>query len=262
MRGASLSLRARIRRIFQAVADPENTDRDAIASTREIPYLSPTLRRFGNARVAKALYERVGDIFLGVVVRHTDNFADVTWLGHPIWQNVLDLWTLQEAIAEIRPAIILETGTNRGGSAMFYANLLDLIGEGRVVTVDIEQMHHLVHPRIEFLIGSSVSDEILARMKTTAQEAKGPVMVVLDSDHRRDHVAAELEHYAPLVTSGSLILVQDGIVDAHRIFTAGRPGPGPAISAFLARHPEFYLDESWDRRFLATHHPGGWLRRR
>jgi cephalosporin hydroxylase len=245
------------------VADLDNHGPNEVAETREIPYLAPIMRRFGNTRVAKMLYDRVGDVYLGAVVRHTDNFADVTWLGNPIWQNVLDLWTLQEVIAEIRPAVILETGTNRAGSAMFYANLLDLIDNGgRVVTVDIERMHDLIHPRVDFLIGSSVSEEISDKMKAAAEQAEGPVMVVLDSDHRRDHVAAELELYAPLVTSGSLVLAQDGIVDAHRIFVEGRPGPGPAIAEFLARHNEFYVDESRDRRFLATHHPRGWLRRR
>jgi cephalosporin hydroxylase len=221
------------------------------------------LRRFGNTRIPKALYDRVGDLYLGAVVRHTDNFADVTWLGNPIWQNVLDLWAFQEAISEIRPAVILEAGTNRGGSALFYAHLLELLDNGgRVVSVDIERMHDLTHPRIDFLIGSSTSEEILDTMRAVIDQAGGPVMVVLDSDHRRDHVAAELEAYAPLVTSGSLMLAQDGIVDAHRIFAEGRPGPGPAIADFLVGHPEFYVDESLDRRFLATHHPRGWLRRR
>ena len=121
--------------------------------------------------------------------------------------------------------------------------------------------HDLVHPRIDFVIGSSISETVLDEMKAAVARAEGPVMVVLDSDHRREHVAAELELYAPLVTSGSLMLAQDGIVDAHRIFTGGRPGPGPAIAEFLVRHREFYVDESQDRRFLATHHPRGWLRR-
>jgi cephalosporin hydroxylase len=249
--------------LFVGMASLEDPGAAEGAKTREIPYLGPVLRRIGNERVARALYKRIGDTYLGAVVRHTDNFADVTWLGTPIWQNVLDLWALQEAIAEIRPMVILETGTNRGGSALFLANVLDLLNnDGRVVTVDVERMHDLVHPRIEFLIGDSLSDEVLRRMTAAVEQTDGPVLVVLDSDHRRDHVAAELEHYAPFVTPGSLILVQDGIVDAHRIFIEGRPGPGPAVAQFLARNPDFFVDKSRDRRFLATHHPGGWLRRR
>src|SRR5581483_7806216 len=103
--------------------------------------------------------------FMRELVGVTDNFGDVTWLGYPIWQNVLDVWNIQEAIHEIRPALILETGTNRGGSAMFYAHLFDLLGAGRVVTVDVERLHDLEHPRIEFIVGSSVGDEALSRMK-------------------------------------------------------------------------------------------------
>jgi cephalosporin hydroxylase len=144
------------------------------------------------------------------LIRQTDNFGDVKWLGHPIWQNVLDLWALQEAIAEIRPALLLETGTNRGGSALFYAHLFDL----------------------------------------------------LDSDHSRAHVLAELRAYAPLVTPDSLILVQDGVIDVLPMFATTRPGPLKAIETFLAEDDRFEVDPRFDKRFLVTHHPSGWLRRR
>ena len=195
------------------------------------------------------------------IVRKTTNFADVRWLGQPVWQNVLDLWTIQEAISDLRPALILETGTNRGGSAMFYATICDLLGSGRVVTVDVERLHEYQHPRVQFLIGSSVDPAVVHRMREAAQAADGPVMVILDSDHSEAHVAAELEAYAPLVTDGSLLLVQDGVIDVLPIFAMERPGPLGAIRRFLATHPEFQLDEALDRRFLVTHHPAGWLRK-
>jgi cephalosporin hydroxylase len=196
------------------------------------------------------------------LIRHTDNFEDVKWLGHPIWQNVLDLWALQEAIAEIRPALLLETGTNRGGSALFYAHLFDLIGHGRVMSVDVARWHSLEHERVEFLIGSSVDPQILEVVRERAQDADGPVMIVLDSDHSQAHVLAELRAYAPLVTPGSLILVQDGVIDVLTMFATTRPGPLKAIEAFLAEDDRFELDPRFDRRFLVTHHPSGWLRRR
>jgi cephalosporin hydroxylase len=189
------------------------------------------------------------------------NFGNVTWLGHPIWQNVLDLWALQEAITEIRPAVLLEAGTNRGGSAMFFAHLFDLIEHGRVVTVDVERMHSLEHPRIRFLTGSSVDDDVLAVMREETAAAEGPVAVVLDSAHSEEHVSVELRRYAPLVTPGSFILVQDGVVDTLPLFKRARPGPLPAIRSFLSEHPEFEVDERWDKRFLISHHPCGWLRR-
>src|SRR5204862_4313645 len=114
------------------------------------------------------------------------------------------------AISEIRPALLIETGTNRAGSALFYAQLMDLMDHGRVVTVDILKQHEVEHPRIEFLIGSSTDDDIVARMREVAAEADGPVMVILDGLHDCDHVARELELYGPLVTPGSLLLSQDG----------------------------------------------------
>lgn len=192
----------------------------------------------------------------------TNNFDDTTWLGAPIWQNVLDLWTIQETISEVKPALLIETGTNRGGSALFYAHLMDLLGEGRILTIDVEKLHDLDHPRVEFLLGSSTDEAIVRRAREAAEAADGPVMVILDADHARDHVAAELELYAPLVTPGSYLLSQDGIIDELPLFADSRPGPLPANVEFLTRHPEFEHDRAKNERFLLSHHPVGWLRRR
>jgi cephalosporin hydroxylase len=196
------------------------------------------------------------------LIRKTSNFHDVTWLGHQVWQSVLDLWTIQEAIADVKPTLLIETGTYRGGSALFYAHLFDLMGRGRVITVDIEDVHDLRHPRVTFLLGSSTSPDVLMSIREASKEADGPIMVVLDSDHAEDHVASELEAYAPFVSPGSFMLVQDGVIDTLRLFGAHRPGPLPAIRAFLRRHPEFEVDHERSGRFLITQHPAGWLRRK
>ena len=206
-------------------------------------------------------YFRHEGFFLDLV-KETENFSRVTWLGHPIWQNVPDLWVIQEVISEVRPRLLIETGTNRGGSALFYAHLFDLLGEGEVLTVDVEKMHDLYHPRIEFLLGSSTSPAIVERARWAAERTGGPVMVILDSDHSRAHVGREMEAYGPLVTADSYMLVQDGVIDLLPIFAGGRPGPLPAIEEFLAAHPEFEVDERRDAQFLITHHPRGWLRRK
>ena len=223
-------------------------------------------RRFAGAQWAARrpapMRRHLHQAFHTDLIRTTNNFDNVTWLGHPIWQNVLDLWSFQEAIAEIRPAVLLETGTNRGGSALFYANLFDLLGHGRVVTVDIERMHSLEHPRVDFLIGGSVDEPILEKMRAAATTADGPVMVVLDSDHSAEHVLAELRAYGPLVTPGSLMLVQDGVIDTLPMYEGFRPGPLAAIETYLGETSDFEVDPRLDRRFLVTHHPSGWLRRR
>jgi cephalosporin hydroxylase len=201
-------------------------------------------------------------LFQQDLIARTGNFASTNWLGTPIWQNVLDLWTIQETIAEVHPALLIETGTHHGGSALFYAQLMDLLGAGRVLTIDIVNKHQNVeHPRIDFLNGSSTDPRIVERVREAASAAEGPVMVILDGNHDRDHVAQELELYGPLVTPGSLLLSQDGVIDTVWFFRDTRPGPLEANRAFLSRHPEFEYDRERNERFGITHHPVGWLRR-
>jgi cephalosporin hydroxylase len=195
------------------------------------------------------------------LVRQTNNFADVRWMGHPIWQNVLDLWVMQEALVEVRPALVIECGTNRGGSAMYYANLMDLMGSGEVISIDVTSMHELSHPRVTWMLGGSTSAAVVERVRARVERTRGPVFVVLDSDHSQVHVRRELELYAPLVTRGSYCLVQDGVIDTLPAFAAGRPGPLPAVAEFLRHDPRFAIDEARCSRFLISHHPKGWLRR-
>lgn len=196
------------------------------------------------------------------LIYRTGNFRTLEWFGVPIWQNPLDAWTIQQTITELRPALLIETGTDHGGSALFYANLMDLVGHGKVISVDIVSKQEVSHPRIEFLTASSTSDEVLSRLGDEVELADGPVMVILDSDHSEAHVAAELEAYAPFVSPGSYLLSQDGVIDQFWIFRGSRPGPLASNQRFLEAHPEFELDAERNRRFLLTQHPYGWLRRR
>jgi cephalosporin hydroxylase len=212
--------------------------------------------------VRKLLAPSINSLFLRNLVRKTNNFRTVHWLGHPVWQNVLDLWTIQETIHEVRPELLIECGTNQGGSSMFYAHLFDLMSHGRIVTIDVEKMHDRSHPRITYLIGSSTAPEIVDRVAAMVDETRGPVMVILDSDHSESHVRKELDCYARFVTPNSYCLVQDGVIDVHSAFAVDRPGPLPAIEAFLKTTNEFEVDEERCERFLITHHPKGWLRRK
>ena len=101
----------------------------------------------------KAFLDRwAAERFFTRLIKRTNNFDQVTWLGHPVWQNVLDLMTIQQTICEIKPDVLIETGTNRGGSSLFFAHLIDLLAaqspgyDGRILTLDIERLHHLDHP--------------------------------------------------------------------------------------------------------------------
>jgi len=204
----------------------------------------------------------VRSAFFTDLIKKTQDFSGITWLGYPIWQSVLDLWTIQETIAEVRPSLLIESGTNRGGSSLFFAHLMDLMDQGSVLTIDIQKLHDLSHPRITYLLGSSTAPEIIEFVRQQVSDSPGPVMVILDSDHSESHVASELELYAPLVTPGSYCLIQDGIIDVLPLMENARPGPLHSIDDFVARHPEFEIDHERCERFLITHHPRGWLKRK
>jgi cephalosporin hydroxylase len=120
--------------------------------------LSRFVKRGGTEAVPPTL---VGQEFFTQLIEKTENFGHLTWLGKPIWQNLLDLWTIQETIYEIRPALLIESGTNRGGSSYFFASLFDLMGHGRVITIDVEKLHDLSRPRVTYLLGGSVAPEIV-----------------------------------------------------------------------------------------------------
>ena len=166
-------------------------------------------------------------------------------------------------IATLRPGVIIETGTFEGGSAIFYADLLDRLGGGgRVVTIDSAPRSTPTHTRVTYLVGDSTSPGVIDQVHAVAAQASGPVMVILDSDHSESHVERELEAYSPFVTPGSFLLVQDGVIDRLGFFRAFRPGPSRAIQRFIVAHPEFEIDRERCGRFLITDHPDGWLRRR
>ena len=198
---------------------------------------------------------------LQALIRRTNDVDTVRWLGRQTWQYPLDAWVIQEAISELRPDIIVETGTHRGGSAFFYASLFDLLGHGEVVTIDIDAKETIPHPRITYLTGSSTDSALISEVEARIGSIEGKrALVILDSDHSQEHVAAELEAYAPLVPVGSYIHVQDGCIDELPVFGKHK-GPKRAAQGFLEVHPEFERDTQLERRYVMTAHPYGWLRR-
>jgi len=184
---------------------------------------------------------------------------DTWWLGAKALKCPLDLWVYQELIWRTRPDVVLETGTAHGGSALFLASLFDLIGQGRVVTADIEyRPGRPQHERITYLIGSSVHPHIVGEMSAAARGAR--TMVVLDSDHAAKHVLAELEAYAPLVSPGCYLVVEDTNVNGHPVRPRHGPGPKEALEEFLAGDDRFEVDAECEKHLL-TMNPGGFLRR-
>ena len=200
--------------------------------------------------------------FQAELIAKTENFGHIQWLGKPMWQSVMDLQTVQETIYEVKPELLIECGTYKGGSSYFFAQLFDLMGHGRVITVDIQKLHDFSHPRVTYLIGDCASAEIVQRVEKEVKQVTGPVMVVLDSDHTASHVSKEIQAYHRFVTPGSYLHVQDGVIDTQPKFASSRPGPLRAIEAFLAQNNDFELDAARSERFLITHHPKGWLKKK
>jgi cephalosporin hydroxylase len=180
--------------------------------------------------------------------RHSYTFS---WLGRPVIQLPADLLRLQELVWQQRPDVIVETGVAHGGNLVYLAGLCRLLGHGRVVGVDIEiRVHnrkaieaHTLADLITLVEGDSAAPDTVDRVRASIGQA-GSVLVVLDSNHGKAHVRAELEAYAPMVRPGSHIVVTDG----NMASLVGLPGarddwswnnPTPALNEFLAANPDF-----------------------
>jgi cephalosporin hydroxylase len=197
-----------------------------------------------------------------------------TWLGVPVIQFPQDLVALQEIIWRARPGLVVETGVAHGGSLIFYASMMELLGgAGRVVGIDIDIRAHNrevieSHPlsrRVTMIQGSSVAPEVVEQVAEIARDS-GPVMVVLDSNHTHAHVLEELRLYSPLVAEGSYLVVLDtSIEDAPEGFFPDRPwdkgdNPRTAVWEFLKECDRFAVDKEVEDKLLITVAPDGFLK--
>ncbi len=196
------------------------------------------------------------------------------WLGRPIIQHPEDMVAMQEIIWKVKPDLIIETGIAHGGSLVFSASLLELIGgERQVLGIDIdirehnriEIEKHPMYKRITMIQGSSIEDNVIKQVRKVA-EGKKRVLVCLDSLHTHDHVLNELELYSPLVTKGSYLVVFDTIVeDMPKGFYSDRPwdkgnNPKTAVWEFLKTNNRFEIDKEIDSKLLITDNPDGYLK--
>lgn len=202
-----------------------------------------------------------------------------SWMGRPIIQLPEDMLRTQEVIYRLKPDVIVETGIAHGGSLIYYASLCKAIGKGKIVGVDIEiRAHnreaieaHEMFDRITLIEGDSVAPEIVAQVDEHVGDAQ-TVLVILDSNHTREHVLAELEAYHHLVTPGSYIVATDGIMGWVYDGPRGEAGwtednPSEAAIEFSAAHPQFVIEQpEWpfnesELGENITHWPNAWLKR-
>ena len=182
-------------------------------------------------------------------------WARTFWRGHRIERFPTDLMAYQEILYELKPDLIVETGTRFGGSAVFLGDMCQLLGHGQVVSIDIHADCAPPHDRVTYVTGDS-SDPAIAAQATPA----GTVLVILDSDHHRNHVLKEMDLWAPFVSPGSYLIVEDTNLNGHPIDKQGQPGPWEAVEEWLSNHPEFARDRSREK-FLFTANPGGYLKK-
>ncbi|MBN2704897.1 MAG: class I SAM-dependent methyltransferase [Deltaproteobacteria bacterium] len=191
-------------------------------------------------------------------------FDKVSWMGVPTLKNVLDLWIYQELIVSLRPDLIIEMGSFKGGSTLYLAHLLDQLGHGRVISVDLDHSSFMAeHHRISTLTGSTQDPMVIARLRQAA--AGQTVMLIHDADHSYEMVLADLRIYADLVSKKSYFIVEDGVVDlfsedSRLGSTMGGPGPLPAVRDFLSEDKRFIIDRDCER-YLLTYNPCGYLKK-
>ena len=204
--------------------------------------------------LSEAEEQRIAQEMWRVWIKRRPAFRN-QFLGVRTLQNPLDVWIIQEIISKVKPDFIIEAGTLQGGSAMLWAMFLEQVNpEGRVITIDIEDQrtrkakeYPIARSKVDFILGSSTDPRIVEEVRRRVEGKK--VLVLLDSLHTKEHVAGELAAYAPMVSKGSYVIVQDTLA-----------GVREAIAEFLAGNDQFEADRSKER-YILTVSESGYLRR-
>lgn len=246
--------------------DTQNIELTKNGSTTTIPLYS------------KESFELLSDVWSKVAwnAKYTYTF---TWMGVPTVQLPEDVMRLQEVIWRVKPDVIIECGVAHGGGVIMYAGMLKAMGKGRVIGVEVEFRgnhkqqveEHMLGNMITLVEGSSVDPAIVAQVKGMIKPGE-TVMVILDSDHSKKHVAAELEAYYDIVTKGSYIVATDGCMEYLYDVPRGKPewkddNPAAAAREFAAAHPEFVINmprpefNESELTTTLTHWPDAWLQR-
>lgn len=225
---------------------------------RRLGYRLHLMWKIASSRTLKPI---IVDAFHQLYYGNCSTTLGNAFLGVGLTKCPLDLWVYQEIIHEIQPDVIVECGTQRGGTALFLASICGLIQRGRLITIDIEPIpNRPTHPRVRYLTGSSTAPEVVEVVKRSIAPHE-TVMVILDSDHHQAHVLQELRIYSDVVTPGSYLIVEDTDLNGHPVRPEFGPGPWEAVREFLEERDDFVIDRRREKFYL-TLNPNGYLQKR
>lgn len=249
---------------------------DANWKTLLLPFLHPAaffrggLKAAYDERFPYVIDARYQDVYNAPLASYMRRYIEkpflkeIRWMGVNALKQVSDLWVYQEILYETKPDIVVEIGSHKGGTTLFLAHMMDILGHGEILSLDITHDHFLAnHPRVTKITGDCSSPEVFESVKKITSGKK--TMVIHDGDHTTPAVLRDLQLYAPLVTEGQYFIVEDGHVD---VFNPARvkasnlsDGPMKAVLQYLEKNAgQFEIDDSKER-FLLTFNPRGYLKR-
>jgi len=192
-------------------------------------------------------------------------WTTTSYMGVPILKWVGDLWNYQEIIHRLRPRMVVEFGAWEGGSALYLADILSRIDpNAKVVSIDIDlkriHPHAMAHPGIEWIQASTSDPAVAGYIKSLRQSQPGPVFFIVDSDHSKAHVLAELENLRSVTQPGDYVVVEDGNLNGHPIMPEWGEGPFEALAEYFRRYPNDYVrDAQRESKFGFSFAPNGFL---
>jgi cephalosporin hydroxylase len=199
---------------------------------------------------------------------NTGVWQQTTWMGVQTYKSPMDMWNYQEILVSLQPSVVIEFGTWHGGSALFFSSVMQQIGRPYVVvSVDITASRisekTKSDPNIHLLTMSSASPEARQSVRTLRQKFPGPAFAILDSDHSKQHVLAEMVNLRDILVTGDYLVVEDSNINGHPVAKSFGPGPYEAIQEYFRMFPQDY-DHDFDRerKFGFSFAPNGFLRRR
>ena len=261
--------------VEKRIADLPETRRDFCASAGFHPKLlhnNPHIAAIEKLFQDQSSIERLGDMSLRDYLmyhyyyvhqgyRYGAQRLQQRWLGRDLIKTPMDCWVYQEIIWETRPDFVIELGVMFGGATHFYASILDLVGHGEVIGIDVSlaKAKKPQNDRIRYIEGSSVASAVVK--KVARMTAGKRVLVIADSDHEKSHVLAELRAYSPMVHVGGYFIVEDTLNDVMGYHPVPNEGPKAACAEFLAENDDFVRDRRWGERYIMTLNPDGFLLR-